>query len=512
MCTTDDRHRDDRADPAAAGAGDPAGEVRAARLRLRVPRRRFSRVAAAATAAPLVAAVARSQESATAPPSEGPARQAVVPEAESSNAGRSTPGPLDHYVATVDAARRVEPVAEGELAGVAWKTVRLVSQRWQGVEWTHELSVCLPADVATNGPGTTMLFWIDGGSAADPSALAGAATPSGSLKAAAIVAKAARMPAAVIRQVPFQPMFGGLREDGLIAHTFTKFAGTGDATWPLLLPMVKAAVAGMDAAADVARDAWKLDVSGFVVTGASKRGWTTWLSAAVEKRVVGIVPTVIDMLSLERHVRLQVESFGRLSEQLDDYTTRGIEKLLGTPRGRELIGIVDPYAYRDRLRTPKLITLGTNDPYWPLEALELYRGDLPGPCWVSYCPNAGHGIPGQRLMGLVAGMGRHAAGLEPLPTVSWEFARNGRGADCRLEAAGGPERVMLWRAASDSRDFRQSRWEGELVGGGGPRFEIPLPRADGRWSAAVIEVHHARAAGPLVLSTGVHVSGPAGAG
>ena len=38
---------------------------------------------------------------------------------------------------------------------------------------------------------------------------------------------------------------------------------------------------------------------------------------------------------------------------------------------------VDPYAYRDRLQTPKLITLGTNDPYWPLEALELYRGDLP---------------------------------------------------------------------------------------------------------------------------------------
>ncbi|MFM8893232.1 MAG: PhoPQ-activated protein PqaA family protein, partial [Planctomycetia bacterium] len=473
--------------------------------------RRFTQMAAPATPTPLLAAVLPAQAAATAPPSEGRPTQAATPRADSS-AARAAAGPLEHYVAAADAARRVEPVAEGELAGVAWKTVRLVSQRWQGVEWTHELSLCLPMDVAAGGAGTTMLYWIDGGSAADPAAQGGAATPSNSLKTAAVVAKAARMPAAVIRQVPFQPMFGGLREDGLIAHTFTKFAGTGDATWPLLLPMVKAAVAGMDAAAEVAREAWKLDVSGFVVTGASKRGWTTWLSAAVEKRVVGIVPTVIDMLSLERHVRLQVESFGRLSEQLDDYTTRGIEKLLGTPRGRELIGIVDPYAYRDRLHTPKLITLGTNDPYWPLEALELYRGDLPGPCWVSYCPNAGHGIPGPRLMGLVAGMGRHAAGLEPLPAVAWEFVRSGRGTDCRLEAAGEPERVMLWRAASDSRDFRQARWEGEVVGGGGPRFEIPLPRADGRWSAAMIEVHHARAAGPLVLSTGVHVTGPATAG
>ena len=52
------------------------------------------------------------------------------------------------------------------------------------------------------------------------------------------------------------------------------------------------------------------------------------------------IAQLTDMLSLERHVRLQVESFGRLSEQLDDYTTRGIEKLLGTPRGRELIGFV----------------------------------------------------------------------------------------------------------------------------------------------------------------------------
>ena len=39
------------------------------------------------------------------------------------------------------------------------------------------------------------------------------------------------------RQVPFQPMFDGLKEDDLIAHTFVEFARPGDASWPLLLPM-----------------------------------------------------------------------------------------------------------------------------------------------------------------------------------------------------------------------------------------------------------------------------------
>jgi len=104
--------------------------------------------------------------------------------------------------------------------------------------------------------------------------------------------------------------------------------------------------------------------------------------------VKGIVPMVIDMLSLADHVKLQVASFGRMSEQLDDYTSRGIEKLLATPRGRELMGIVDPYAYRDRYTMPKVIALGTNDPYWPLEACGLYYGLLSRICGLIPAPEA----------------------------------------------------------------------------------------------------------------------------
>ena len=41
-----------------------------------------------------------------------------------------------------------------------------------------------------------------------------------------------------------------------------------------------------------------LFVATFVAAGGSKRGWATWGSAAVDKRIVAIVPIVIDMLNV----------------------------------------------------------------------------------------------------------------------------------------------------------------------------------------------------------------------
>jgi PhoPQ-activated pathogenicity-related protein len=86
-------------------------------------------------------------------------------------------------------------------------------------------------------------------------------------------------------------------EDEIIAYTWDKFLKGGDDQWPLRLPMTKAAVRALDTITSFcAREGLTLD--GFVVAGASKRGWTTWATAAVDRRVVAIVPMVIDMLNI----------------------------------------------------------------------------------------------------------------------------------------------------------------------------------------------------------------------
>lgn len=409
---------------------------------------------------------------------------------------------LSQYVASRDPSTAVELLGAGEALGGSWRTCRLTSQTWKDVAWVHELSMFMPAGVQDTG---RMLLWIDGGGGktvpVNP-----VTEPTKSVAILSAVANAAGLPAAVVRQVPFQPMFGKLREDGLIAHTFVEFTNTGDPSWPLLLPMVKSAVEAMTAATTEAREQWGVEVEEFVVAGASKRGWTTWLSAAVDERVTGIVPTVIDMLSLRKHVELQISSFGQLSEALHDYTSRGIEKLFSTARGRELCEIVDPYTYRDRYTMPKVIALGTNDPYWPLEACSLYYDGLPGPRWLSYCPNAGHGLPVLRVAALVAAVGRHVANLEPLPVIDWRFREtHDAAADCIVACDAKPQRVSFWTAASDSRDFRRARWTSQPVPGGDSTWQASFPRPTKGFSAGFIELEFDRAVAPLVLSSGVKV-------
>src|SRR5262245_29496188 len=156
--------------------------------------------------------------------------------------------------------------------------------------------------------------------------------------------------------------------------------------------MVKGVVKTMDAVQAYAEQEWKKPVKSFVISGASKRGWTTWLTGAVDPRVKAIAPVVIDTLNMAVQMPHQLASFGQYSEMIKDYTLRGLVPMPDTPEARKLWTMVDPYLYRDRLTMPKLIVNGANDPYWTVDALNLYWDDLKGDKWVVYVPNAGHDL------------------------------------------------------------------------------------------------------------------------
>lgn len=366
-------------------------------------------------------------------------------------------GPLFRYVLRPEPKWGWSRNAEFRHGGRRIYDLRLVSQVWEGIPWRHTVRLILPPRPIYRH---ISLLYITGGEPNEEDT-----------ELLSTVSLMMQAPAAVLYNIPNQPLFGGLKEDDLIAHTFVKFLETGDDTWPLLLPMTKSAVKAMDALQQFCRDELGLNLREFVVCGGSKRGWTTWLTAVVDDRVRGIAPFSYDNLNIPAQMRHQIEVWGRYSEQIEPYVKRGLLEQLDSERGRRLVRIVDPYFYLDRLKAPKLIVVGTNDRYWTLDALNLYWADLPGEKWVLYVPNSGHGLEDRkRVLSTLVAFFHHVAGGLRLPEFRWKHEDADGKAVLRLWADPPPKRARLWVAVSKSLDFREARWK-----------SFPMRRAGGGW-------------------------------
>jgi len=420
-----------------------------------------------------------------------------------SSATRPARAGLDEYVKKDDpgynwAVTKTEPSDVGTVYHI-----KLTSQVWQGIPWVHQLRVYEPAEVTYRD---AVLLFITGGSHTSKPKPEDAAMGFG-------LAKLTGARVAVLPQVPNQPLLGDKTEDTLIAETFVRYLETKDENWPLLFPMVKSAVKAMDTVQAWAKEAGKPAATRFVVTGASKRGWTTWLTGAFDPRVVAIAPMVIDTLNMKAQKAHSLEVWGKFSEQIDDYTSRGLTDRFDEPDGKKLWMMVDPYTYRNRLTIPKLLINGLNDRYWTLDALNIYWDDLKGPKSVVYLPNAGHNMAVNRHYALngIGAFFRHNVSGRPWPQLKWEHG-DGEDGTLRLSVTSNPtpKSAKLWVARSDSRDFRDSTWEATAMTVAGDVAKGEVARPAKGYIALVGDVEYDVDGIPYHLSTQVRQTGAKG--
>jgi PhoPQ-activated pathogenicity-related protein len=386
---------------------------------------------------------------------------------------------LDQYVRKPEAAFEWKLKDKIEQSGDRIYDLHLVSQNWRGNLWTHQLQVYQPRSVA---PNSTMFLWVTGG-------LARAQYVSLGLE----LARKMNAPVAFLYNIPNQPLLESkLSEDDLIAETFVRYLKTKDEDWPLLFPMVKSVVKAMDVLQVFGKEQWGLTADKFIVSGASKRGWTTWLTAAIDPRVRAIAPAVIDTLNMAEQMPRQLKTFGAYSSRLAPYTSRGLVPIPETPEGRRLLAMVDPWNYLNRLALPKLIINGTNDFYWATDALNLYWNDLPGDKWVIYVPNAGHDLQRQdkpqaeRLSDLVNGLAafsRYQISGKSMPQLSWKYQTVNGKERLTIDASPAPVGARLWVAQAATTDLRAAAWT-----------EQPMAIADGKISGEIARPEKGRLA------------------
>jgi PhoPQ-activated pathogenicity-related protein len=418
---------------------------------------------------------------------------------------------LDRYVAQPDASFSWKKVSElSDASGTAY-LLDLVSQNWltpaevDRTEWRHTLTIIKPVDLAHS----TALLFISGGA----NRPGNPPRPSSQLIA---IARATRSVVVELRMVPNQPLtFHGdgkpRTEDDLIAYTWDQFLRTGEARWLARLPMTKAAVRAMDATtaflASPEGGAAKVDT--FVVTGASKRGWTAWTTAAVDRRVVALAPIVIDVLNVAPSMDHHFRAYGFYAPAVGDYVRHHIMDWNGTPELKALYAIEDPFAYRDRLTLPKLLINACGDQFFLPDSSQFYFGALPGEKFLRYIPNTDHGMKNTDAYQTLGAWHHVILNRTPLPQFSWQRAADGT---LTVTAKTKPTAALLWQATNPkARDFRLETlgpvWTSTPLTAEGDTFTAKTVAPAAGWTASFIELtFDVGARDPLKLTTDIAVT------
>lgn len=410
---------------------------------------------------------------------------------------------LDDYVAIPDPAYDWQHVSSDNTILTNAYTLDLRSQRWRDVsevdpdqvEWKHWVNIVVPnLDWLLGATKDTALILISDGNSLDP------APPIDDRFRD--LATGTRSIIVELTAVPNQPLYFAddvfsRSEDEIIAYSWDKFLNGGDPNWPAQLPMVKSVVACMDAVQEFIDQNTSKTVNHFVLTGGSKRGWTAWLTAAVDDRVTAAAPIVSDLLNMQRTFAHQWACYGFWAEALSPYEDLGIFDWFDAPRTEALLEIVDPYRYRNRqqLQIPKFLIMASGDDFFVSDSAQFYIHDLLGPTHMRIVPNATHYLNGPGIMesvfnSMVPYYDAFLDGDSP-PSFDWTVEPDG---SIYVETTTAPKTVNLWQITNpNTRDFRLvttgDNWmSSPLADQGGGLYIGQVPQPPMGWTAYFVEL------------------------
>ncbi|KAA3618909.1 MAG: PhoPQ-activated pathogenicity-like protein PqaA type [Calditrichaeota bacterium] len=424
-------------------------------------------------------------------------------------------GPLDRYVATPDSSFHFEYV--NLIPGDGYKThvIRMISQRWltkaevKDPVWWHWVTIVEPKIVASN----IGLLFIGGGNRR-------ARTPEKANSDFVKIALATNSVVVSLHNVPNQPMefvgdnYGPRVEDELISFAWRQYLEAGakenDARWLPRLPMTNSAVRAMDVVTKVSGEKLSRTIDKFVVAGGSKRGWTTWTTAVADKRVVAIIPIVIDMLNVVPSFQHHWQAYGFWAPAVGDYVAEGIMEWQYSAEYQRLMEVVEPFSFRQRLTLPKLLINASGDQFFLPDSWQFYWDQLVGEKHIRYVANANHSLRGSDALETVAAFHHAIISNKSRPEFDWKVV-NGT-IEIETDSQNPPQSVTLWQATNaTARDFRVATigrtWKEQPVQlAANGKYKISVDAPESGWTAFFAELKYPGTKEiPLKLSTGIVV-------
>jgi PhoPQ-activated pathogenicity-related protein len=245
----------------------------------------------------------------------------------------------------------------------------------------------------------------------------------------------------------------------------------------------------------------------FLIAGGSKRGWTTYLVAAVDPRVDAMAPLSIDIPNFEENTRHHFEAYGFFAPAVRDYVEFDLFCRARASGGQNLLQIIDPLAYFPKYTMPKLVLNSAGDQFFLPDSSRFYFASLPGPKWLRYTVNTDHTqSQDPTVIATVLQWVDKVLDGDSLPQYGWSFQPDG---SIRVQTVTRPQAVRLWQAHNpNARDFRLESlgpaWTSSPLsdqGGGVYVGFVPQPALG--WSAFLVELDFGEG---IILSTEVVIT------